>query len=266
MRHRSGRGQVDWRSDDVRAVATSLVCAAAFIFTGGLAAQAPTRVAVTFGQLPAEWTVQQNPMDEIWQPLGMRGVNYYAFGGRVAPNDFAARSDPASPLYQAWLGAYIVVGALDSASAGNEARQRDLLSRLTEYDQRGWLAGMGDSAPAADLVGQLRRSQIVIDGAARSLFVGEMRSHSDLHVATTPLAQSLGMPSIAKWQAQLAPFHDVMLHVQGAIWYDAARHVTVIVYAASSAFTTKAGVKHDNGPALDGSLRTLMRRAHVVDQ
>ena len=204
------------------------------------AAQAPTRATVTFSQLPAEWTVQQNPMDEIWRPLAMQGVNYYAFGGRVPPNTFAARSDPATPLYQAWLGAYVVVGGLDSASAGDEARQGELLSQLAKYDQRSWLAAMGDSAPVADLLGQLRRSQIVIDGAVRSLFVGEMRTHSDLTVATTPLAQSLGMPSVTSWQAQLAPFHDMILHVQGAVWYDAARHVTIVVYGASSAFTTKA--------------------------
>ncbi|MGB7212326.1 MAG: hypothetical protein WBC97_06810 [Gemmatimonadales bacterium] len=231
-----------------------------------VAAQAPTRVTVTFGQLPAEWIVQQSPMDEIWKPLGMGGVNYFAFGGPVTPNNFAARSDPASPLYQAWLGAYVVVGGLDSASAADEARQGELITHLAQYDQRAWLAAMGDSAPVAELVGPLRRSQVVIDGGVRSLFVGNMRSHSDLSVATTPLAKSLGMPPATSWQTQLAPFHDVILHVQGAVWYDAARRVSIIVYGVSSAFDTKARLAHDNGPALDDSLRILMRQAHVVDR
>jgi hypothetical protein len=231
-----------------------------------VAAHAQERVTVTFGQLPAEWIVQQNPMDEIWKPLGMRGVNYFAFGGPVPPNKFAARSDPASPLYQAWLGAYVVVGGLDSASATDEARQRELVVHLTQSDQLAWLATMGDPAPVADIVGQLRRSQVVIDGGVRSLFVGNMRSHSDLSVATTPLAQNLGMPPASSWQTELAPFHDVTLHVQAAVWYDAARRVTIVVYGASSAFNTKARLKRDNGPALDKSLRVLMRQAHVVDR
>ena len=247
-------------------LATPMLWTVTLFLARAVAAQAPTRVSVTFGQLPAEWTVQQNPMDEIWQPLGMRGVNYYAFGGRVPPNNFAARSDPASSLYQAWLGAYVVTGGLDSASASDAARQGELFAHLAAYDQRSWLAAMGDSAPVADLIGQLRRSQIVIDGGVRSLFVADMRSHSDLSVATTPLAQSLGMPAGTSWQAQLGPFHDVILHVQGAVWYDAGRHVTMVVYGASSAFTTKARVVHDNGPVLDDSLRSFMRRAHVVDR
>jgi len=79
-----------------RRLAAPMLWAATLIVARGVAAQAPTRVTVTFGELPAEWTVQQNPMDAIWQPLGLRGVNYYAFGGRVPPNAFAARSDPGS--------------------------------------------------------------------------------------------------------------------------------------------------------------------------
>ena len=229
-----------------------------------VAAQAP-RVAVTFGRLPAAWTAQQNRMDEIWRPLGVRGVNYYAFGGPVPPNGFAARSDPSSPLYQAWLGAYVVVGGLDSASAGDTTREAELFAHLAEYDQRSWLAAMGDPAPVADLVGHLRRSQVVIDGGIRSLFVGDMRSHSDLCVPATPLAKGLGMPPAMSWQGRLTPYHDVVLHVQGAVWYDAARRVTIVVYGASAAFTTNAHRMHDNGPALDGLLRHLMRVARVVD-
>ncbi|HEX3678697.1 MAG TPA: hypothetical protein VHU90_03155 [Galbitalea sp.] len=231
-----------------------------------IAAQAPTPPAVTFGQLPAEWAVQQNVMDPIWKSLGMQGVNYYAFGAPVAPNDFSARSDPTSHLYQAWLGAYVVVGALDSVSANDEARQREMITHLTENDQRAWLSAMGDPAPLAEVIGQLRRSQITIDGSVRPLYVGEMRSHSDLSAGSTPLAHSLGMPPTTAWQTDLVPYHDVLLHVQAAVWYDTARHVTVVVYSASSAFDTKAHVTHDNGPVLNDSLRTLMTQAHVVDR
>jgi hypothetical protein len=125
---------------------------------------------------------------------------------------------------------------------------------------------MGDPAPVAEVVGQLRRSQITIDGGVRSLFTGEMRSHSDLNAGATPLARSLGMPPATAWETDLIPYHDVMLHVQAAAWYDAARHVTIVVYSASSSFETKTHVAHDNGPVLDDSLRTLMARARVVDR
>jgi hypothetical protein len=241
------------------ALALPLLCSA-------VAAQAPAPPAVTFGQLPAEWAIQQNVMDPVWASLGIQGVNYYAFGAPVAPNNFSARSDPTSHLYQAWLGAYVVVGGLDSASATDENHQRDLIANLAANDQRAWLSAMGDPAPVAEVVGQLRRSQITIDGGVRSFFTGEMRSHSDLSVGSTPLAMHLGMPPATSWQTQLAPFHDVMLHVQAAVWFDAARHVTIVVYSASSSFETKALVTHDNGPMLNDSLRMFMGQAHVVDR
>jgi len=80
----------------------------------------------------------------------------------------------------------------------------------------------------------------------------------------TPLSTSLGMPPAFQWQGSLDAFHDVVLHVQGAIWYDPARRVTIIVYAASSSYHTRDGKLHDNGPALDSLLRAAMGRARIV--
>lgn len=220
---------------------------------------------VVFDSLPAGWVVDQlNEMDPIWQPLGARGMNYYSFGAPVPPDPYATRSDPLSPLYQAWLGAYVVVGALDSASADSAALQQHWVVALTERDQQAWLAGMGDPSPVAQAVLPLRRSEIRIAGAMRTLYVGEMRTHSDLSQGGTPQSMSLGMPPAFQWKGSLDAFHDVVLHVQGAIWYDPARRVTIIVYAASSSYHTRDGKLHDNGPALDSLLRAAMGRARIV--
>lgn len=221
---------------------------------------------VEFDSLPAGWlTKQLNAMDAIWEPLGARGVNYYSYGAPTQAGSFASRSDPQSPLYQAWLGAYVVLGALDSTSADSAAAQQRWLVALAERDQRAWLEGMGDPAPLAQTVLPLRRSEMRVAGATRPLYEGEMRSHSDLSKGGTPLSMAVGMPPELDWLMDVSPFHDVVLHVQGAVWYDRERHVTVIVYAASSQFRTKDGKLRDNGPRLDPILRAAMGRVRIVN-
>jgi hypothetical protein len=230
--------------------------------------QTPTSVSlprVEFDSLPPGWvTGQLNEMDPIWQPLGARGMNYYSYGAPVPPATYAARSDPWSPFYQAWLGAYVVVGALDSASADSADAQQHWIVALAERDQRSWLEGMGDPSPLAQATLPLRRSDLLVAGTKRALYEGEMRSHSDLSRGGTPLSNALGMPPVLDWRADLEPFHDVVLHVQGAIWYDRARHVTIIVYAASSQFRTRSGKLTDYGPTLDPLLRAAMTRIRIV--
>jgi len=97
---------------------------------------------VVFDSLPTGWVSQSNVMDEIWKPLGARGVNYYSFGGRAGANTFASRSDPLAPQYQAWLGAYVIAGALDSASADDTTAQQHWLTALATRDQISWLVAM----------------------------------------------------------------------------------------------------------------------------
>lgn len=219
---------------------------------------------VVFDSLPAGWVSQENVMDDIWKPLRARGVNYYAYGGPARSRSYAARSDPASPLYQAWLGAYVVVGALDSASADSAEAQQRWMVALAERDQRSWLEAMGDSSPLARTVLPMRRSAMKVAGATRALYQGEMRSHSDLSESEAPLAKALGMPPASLWRGELPPFHDLLLHVQAAIWYDRTRRLTVLVYGASAAYRSRDGVLHDNGPRLDPLLRAAMARARLL--
>lgn len=240
----------------------------AILSAGAARSQAPAGGGlprVNFDSLPPGWMAKQlNVMDGIWQPLGVRGVNYYSYGAPTQQGSYAARSDPDSPLYQAWLGAYVVVGALDSASADSSAAQQRWVVALAERDQRSWLQAMGDPSPQAQTILPLHLAEARIAGAPRRVFEGEMKSHSDLSAAGTPLATAVGMPPELDWMRDLVPFHDVVLHVQAAVWYDRARHVTIIVYAASSQFRTKDGKLSDNGPRLDPVLRAAMGRVHVV--
>ncbi|HEV2401467.1 MAG TPA: hypothetical protein VGS27_31315, partial [Candidatus Sulfotelmatobacter sp.] len=111
-------------------------------------------VDVLFNPLPAEWVTEQNVMDPIWEPLGYKGVNYYAYGRPVSGKSFAARSDPSSYLYQAWLGAYVIVGGNPVFGSGEKDAQCAAFLKLAEYDQKSWLAAMGDPHPFADFSGK----------------------------------------------------------------------------------------------------------------
>ncbi len=66
-------------------------------------------VAIVFPKPPSVWiTPMKNQMNEIWVPIKAGGVNYYMF---AAPStwlsSYSERSNPASPYYQAWVGAYV---------------------------------------------------------------------------------------------------------------------------------------------------------------
>ena len=50
---------------------------------------AAERVNIAFDPLPAGWIADQQVMDPIWEPLGVRGVNHYAYGGPALPNEFS---------------------------------------------------------------------------------------------------------------------------------------------------------------------------------
>ena len=107
------------------------------------------QINVSFAPLAPEWVTEQNVMDPIWEPLGYKGVNYYAYGGPATGHNFAARSDPDSPLYQAWFGAYVIAGGKAAFGMADENHGCQAFAKLAEYDQRSWLQAMGDPSPVA---------------------------------------------------------------------------------------------------------------------
>lgn len=238
--------------------------------TGALA-QASTgdivadHISVSFAPLPPGWVTEQNVMDPIWEPLGYKGVNYYAFGGPASGKDFASRNDPDSQPYQAWFGVYVVIGGKAVFGSGDKESQCGAFAKLAEYDQRSWLQAMGDPSPLAQSNADPTFSRISIAASERPACSFEMKSHSDLGTGGTPLGKHMGAPPLEKWKDRFAPFHDLTLHVLGAWWYDPQRDLTVIVYSASSAFANKAGATIDNGPALASSLRQIMTQVRLTD-
>lgn len=137
--------------------------------------------------------------------------------------------------------------------------------KLAEYDQKSWLAAMGDPHPLAESSASRNFLTIPIDGSMRTGCSLEAATHSDLSSAETPLAKHMGMPPEAEWKDQLSAFHDVDLHVVGAWWYDRQRDISVIVYTASSRFKNRAALVTDNAPAIATSLRQIMQQAKLVE-
>jgi predicted amidohydrolase YtcJ len=220
---------------------------------------------VLFDPLPSEWMTEQNVMDPIWEPLGYKGVNYYAYGRALSGKSFAARSDPNSSLYQAWLGAYVIVGGKPVFGSGEKDGQCAAFAKLAEYDQKSWLAAMGDPHPLAESSATRNFLTIPIDGSERTGCSVEMATHSDVSSVDTPLAKHMGMPPEAEWEDRVSPFHDVDLHVVGAWWYDPHRDISVIVYTASSRFKNRVGLVMDNDSAIATSLRQIMQQTKLVD-
>jgi predicted amidohydrolase YtcJ len=107
-------------------------------------------IRISFDPVPAEWVTEQNVMDPIWEPIGYKGVNYYAYGRPESGKNSAARSDPKSSLYQAWLGAYVIAGGKTAFGSGEKETQCSAFSKLAEYDQQSWLGAMGDPHPIAE--------------------------------------------------------------------------------------------------------------------
>lgn len=233
----------------------------------GAPASNAVQAKVDLGMLPPEWSRDQNVMDPIWQPLNLKGVNYYAFGGAHAPNQFAARSDPGSPLYQAWFGAYAIQGGREIFSSDDQAKQFAWLAKLAEFDQVSWLGAMGDPHPDAKWIHHSAPKFETIDGSPRIVYQATMKSHSDISAPgpdSTPLAKMIGMPGAESLVIAVKPFHPVTLKGLYSFWYDATRDMTFVVYAVSSSFTGLDGTLHDNGPVLQPQFRRMIKKVRVM--
>jgi hypothetical protein len=222
------------------------------------------RVQAVFDSLPSTLVARQNSMNQIWAPLGLRGMNYYVYAGIESAGNYAARSDPKSPLYQAWVGAYVVEGGRAQFGSTDTLKNLDFAVQLGEHDQRSWLAAMGDPSPLATARKPITTDTITLAGATRVLYRMDMDSHSDLSMGNTPLAKTLGMPPASEWQPMLASFHPLTLHTYFSFWRDESRDVSIVVYAVSAAFKPTTGPARDNGPAIDALLRDTMRKVRFV--
>ncbi len=225
-----------------------------------LAAQEQADAVVIIFPTPSRvWIApMKNQMNEIWNPIKANGINYFMFAKPKAWfNDYSERSNPISPYYQAWVGAYVI-----KARDGSLPQDLESLAwQVTALDQRSWLSAMGDPSAIADSSPATRVGEISIDGHSLPLWRGSMQSHSDLSAHPSgPLATLIGMPPKSSWPSGVDSFHDVSLNGYFACWVDSARKVSVVVYAVAADYQTQDQI-HRNTAKIDAELLELMKTA-----
>jgi len=217
-------------------------------------------IAIVFAKPPSPWVMpMKNVMNPMWQSIGAEGVNYYTFAG---PSNlfqsYSERSEPTSPYYQAWVGAYVT-------KRRDGTLPQDLpawAKQVTELDQRSWLAAMGDSQPLAESAVPTSAGKVVVDGRTLELWHGTMRSHSDLsEKADGPLATLVGMPPKSSWPPGIRSFHDVTLDGYFVCWPDAAQRVSVVVYAVAALSPDHAASASASRRDIRGELLSLLKTA-----
>ena len=225
-----------------------------------VAAEPRHRLEPRLKALPSGWIGQMcQPMDRIWAPLGLKGMNYFSFGG--PPHWFArysARSEPSSRFYQAWFGVYVIAGRAKwfAADGSIDASQ---LARVAECDQNAWLSAMGDEAPQTRCETAGKPESLEIAGKSRPLIRAALRSHSDLNPGGTALAALLGMPRPDQWSRELEAYHDILLAGYFSTWHEPVEDVTIVVYANAAGYQTKDGRAVDFFPSLQKELLSMMK-------
>ncbi|MGH7654234.1 MAG: hypothetical protein ACREN6_06175 [Gemmatimonadaceae bacterium] len=218
--------------------------------------------AIVFAKLPRPWVAPlKNVMNPMWKPIAAEGVNYYTFAGPSnLIRSYSERSDPASPYYQAWVGAYVTKRRDGTLPQDLTAWAR----QVTELDQRSWLAAMGDPAPLAESAPPSGVGNMVVDGRTVELWHGTMRSHSDLSErANTPLATLVGMPAKSSWPPGASSFHDVTLDGYFVCWSDTNRRVSVVVYGVALLPVDHPATGSHAHRDIRGELLGLMKTAAV---
>jgi hypothetical protein len=229
--------------------------------SGLVAQERADSVAISFAKPPPAWiALMKNQMNDIWDPIKANGVNYYMFAGpRTWFTPYSERSNPLSPYYQAWVGAYVIKQRDGSLPADLET----LAWQVTALDQRSWLSAMGDPRPLADASQATRVGNILIDGHSWPLWHGTMQSHSDLSAdASGPLPTLIGMPPKSSWPSGVASHHEVSLDGYFACWVDPQRKVSVVIYGVAATYTLKLAGKDDPGLIKDEILN-IMKSARL---
>ena len=218
-------------------------------------------VTIVFPKPPSAWiTPMKNLMNPIWAPMKTNGVNYYLFAKpRTWLNSYSERSNPASPYYQAWVGAY-VIKRTDGTLPDDP---QSLAWQTTALDQRAWLSAMGDPSPLAESSPAASAGTIAIDGHTLPLWHGTMQSHSDLSAQPKgPLATLIGMPPKSSWPAGVDSFHDVTLDGYFTWWADSARKVSIVVYAVAASYPEQTATANSRSLVND-ELLSVMKSAKV---
>ncbi len=219
-------------------------------------------VTIVFATPPPPWVApMKNVMNPMWQPIAATGVNYYTFAGPGHLfRSYSERSDPESPYYQAWVGAYVtrkVDGTLPEDMTA-------WAKQVTELDQRSWLAAMGDPHPLAESATPANEGTVVVDGRTLTLWHGAMRSHSDISAKPDgPLATLIGMPARSSWPPGIESFQDVTLDGYFVCWPDAKRGVSIVVYGVAAIADDRLPPGRERRRDIRSEVLSLMKTARL---
>lgn len=204
------------------------------------------KVSVDFRYLPSGWThILKQPMNNIWQPLDIEGMNYFVFGQpRSIFSNYSERSNPYSKYYQAWFGVYVIKGCVKWLDKENENIDVSGLAQIAELDQKAWLQKMGMENPKAVFTQVDSTKTICVGEIERVLIEAAIESNSDITGKSNQLIDLIGMPDLKSMQGVEA-YHKLTLNGYFCPWYDSEKDVTVLIYACGSKFTTKNGEKFE---------------------
>ena len=224
--------------------------------------------------IPAEgWTalLPQN-MDEIWQTIGLKGVNYYSLGEPKAGNTYSERSNYKSKFYQAWFGTYIIDAKKQLFEFPNEEINSnkkiviDQLMKIGILDQSSWLIAMGDkngsySTTMTDSTSNYSLlNHFSIDGQVAPVIMFSLNTHSDLTDSTTQLSGLVGMPDRSYWQNALDPYHHMVLTGFFIYWYNKTDQTLKIIYGTGCSFVMKDGSHTDTYSSIMNGMLSMARQ------
>ncbi len=207
----------------------------------------------------AEWSpFFKQEMNEMWQSIGLKGMNYYAIGEPAKDKKYSQRSDFKSKYYQAWFGTYVIDAKnqlFDFPNDSINTLNQDVIEKLANIgvlDQDAWLYGMGDpnALTSTNLIIQKKNFEVIdsflLDGQHVPVIQFSMNSHSDLTDTTTGITRMIGMPGKSDWESQLQPNHPLTLNGFYIYWYNNKDKTLKIIYGVGCTFSTKNNISYNN--------------------
>jgi hypothetical protein len=214
-------------------------------------------------------------MNEIWQSISLKGVNYYSLGEPQKDSNYSQRSDCKSPYYQAWFGTYIIDAKNQLFDFPNEdinAGDIKLITKLLDIgalDQSSWLYAMKDPNGFAStfLIIPKRKidaKEITIDGQPAHIIEFSMNSHSDLTDSTGGLINFIGMPDKKNWVGNLQANHHITINGFYIYWYNKEDKTLKIIYGTGCSYKGKDNSNFDSYPLLkDGMLKMAKELIYI---
>ncbi|HEY2721914.1 MAG TPA: hypothetical protein VGI82_09315 [Chitinophagaceae bacterium] len=206
----------------------------------------------------AEWSpFFKQEMNNMWQSIGLKGMNYYAIGEPAKDKKYSQRSDFKSKYYQAWFGTYVIDAKNQLFDLPNDSintSNKEVIEKLVNIgvlDQDSWLYATGDpeALTSTNLIMPKSNFEIIdnflLDGQHVPVIQFSMNSHSDLTDTATGLTKMIGMPDKSEWESQLQPNHPVVLNGFYIYWYNKKDNTLKIIYGVGCAFSTKNNIDYN---------------------